>query len=147
MPRDFDIAPSPTTAAERLLALADFMDDLDAGLLDMRTVHHSCGTVHCAWGWGEQIGLFPRADKSDDESDNDAVWTREMETAEEGRSEMLGLDRGQFRHCFGLGYQFRTLGRPYTPQDVARHLRETAAELSSSSETDIASAETVFSSV
>ncbi len=70
-----------------------------------------------------------------------------METAEEGRSEMLGLDRGQFRHCFGLGYQFRTLGRPYTPQDVARHLRETAAELSSSSETDIASAETVFSSV
>ncbi len=126
MPRDGEFNRTTVTAAERLLELADFMDALDANLLDLRTVHHRCGTVHCAWGWGEQIGLFPRATDGED----DSVWAREMETAENGRSEILGLDREQFRYCFGMGYQFRNLGRPYTPQDVARHLRETAAALS-----------------
>jgi hypothetical protein len=32
--------------------------------------------------------------------------------AEAGRSALLGLDDRQFRACFGIGYQFRHLGRP-----------------------------------
>ena len=103
------------------------METLDVGQVDMRTVHHPCGAAHCAWGWGETIGLFSRAAGSDDE--DDAGWTAEMESAEDGRSTLLGLTRDQFRYCFGIGYQFRALGRPYTPADVARHLRETAAAL------------------
>ena len=101
------------------------METLDADQLDMRTVYHACGTAHCAWGWGETIGLLPRSDGAED----DAAWTREMLSAEEGRSARLGLTDKQFRHCFGIGYQFRALGRPYDPADVARHLRETAAEV------------------
>ena len=52
-----------------------------------------------------------------------------MESAEEGLSTILGLTDKQFRACFGIGYQFRFLGRPYTPADVAHNLRLTAAEL------------------
>jgi hypothetical protein len=125
MPRDGKIVPDETTAAAKLRHLAEFMDDLDADLLDLRTVHHACGTAHCAWGWGEVIGLFPRPEDGED----DAVWAAEMESAADGRSHILGLTDAQFRHCFGMGYQFRRLGRPYTPADVARHLRETATEL------------------
>jgi hypothetical protein len=115
------------TAAQKLLRLADFMETLDQEQLDLRTVHHSCGAVHCAWGWGETIGLFPRS--TGDGEEDDAGWTREMLSAEEGRSTLLGLTDRQFRACFGIGYQFRSLGRPYRPADVARNLRRTAAEL------------------
>ena len=125
MPRD-GTKPEERTAAAKLLELAEFMDDLDGDLLDLRTVHHACGTAHCAWGWGEVIGLFPKS--GDDEADS--VWAAELDSAQEGHSQLLGLDDAQFRRCFGMGYQFRKLGRPYTPADVARNLRETAAELS-----------------
>ena len=125
MPFDGNIDPDRMTAAEKLRHLADFMDTLDPDLLDLRTVHHRCGSAHCAWGWGETIGLFPRAAGEED----DAAWETEMLGAEAGHSALLGLDERQFRACFGIGYQFRRLGRPYTPADVARNLRETAAEL------------------
>lgn len=125
MPRDGDIPADRMTAAEKLLFLAEFMDTLEPDLLDLRTVHHPCGTAHCAWGWGETIGLFPKSTASED----DSVWEAEMLSAAQGRSAILGLDEKQFRHCFGIGYQFRRLDRPYTPSDVARHLRETASVL------------------
>ena len=125
MPRDGDARPDQMTAVEKLRGLAEFMVDLNADLLDLRTVHHSCGTAHCAWGWGEVIGMFPRSAGDED----DSVWAAEMQSAKEGRSHVLGLTDAQFRHCFGMGYQFRKLGRPYTPADVARHMRETAREL------------------
>ena len=125
MPRDGDIPTDRMTAAAKLLFLADFMDTLEPDLLDLRTVHHPCGSAHCAWGWGETIGLFPISALGED----DAVWEDEMLSAEKGRSTLLGLTEKQFRHCFGIGYQFRRLGRPYTPSDVARHLRETASML------------------
>lgn len=128
MPRDGTTPPEIRTTSAKLLELAEFMDDLDNDLLDLRTVHHACGTAHCAWGWGEVIGLFP---KSEDE-EADSVWAAEMESAQDGHSHLLGLDDTQFRHCFGMGYQFRKLGRPYTPADVARSLRETVAELGNS---------------
>jgi hypothetical protein len=129
MPRDATTLPEIRTARAKLIELAEFMDELDNDLLDLRTVHHACGTAHCAWGWGEVIGLFP---KSEDE-EADSVWAAEMESAQEGLSRLLGLNDTQFRRCFGMGYQFRKLGRPYTPADVARNLRATAAELSNSS--------------
>jgi len=128
MPRDGTVPSDQTTATAKLRELADFMDDLDNDLLDLRTVHHACGTAHCAWGWGEVIGLFPKSEGEDE----DSVWAEEMESAREGCSHQLGLTDAQFRHCFGMGYQFRKLERPYTPADVARHLRETAAELADS---------------
>jgi hypothetical protein len=121
MPRDGDIPADQMTAAAKLLHLAEFMETLEPGLLDLRT-------VHCAWGWGETIGLFPRAAA---DGEDDSVWENEMASAEKGRSMILGLDDRRFRHCFGIGYQFRKLGRPYTPADVAHHLRETAAALES----------------
>lgn len=128
MPLDGNIAADHMTAAAKLSHLAEYMETLETEQLDLRTVHHACGAAHCAWGWGEVIGLFPRSHGDED----DTEWTREMESAQEGRSHILGLTYDQFRHCFGIGYQFRTLGRPYTPSDVARHLRETAAELTES---------------
>ena len=127
MPRDGNSLTDKMTAAEKLSALAEFMETLEHDQLDMRTVHHACGAAHCAWGWGETIGLFPKPSAGEEE--DDAGWTKEMESAEEGRSALLGLTAKQFRACFGIGYQFRSLGRPYTPADVARNLRETAAEL------------------
>ncbi|NKB55741.1 MAG: hypothetical protein GKS00_05335 [Alphaproteobacteria bacterium] len=127
MPRDGNIPVSQMTAAAKLLYLADFLETLEFGQVDMKTVHHACGTAHCAWGWGEEIGLFPQRDDTDGE--DDAGWAQEMSSAEDGRSDILGLTDKQFRYCFGIGYQFRFLGHPYTPSDVARHLRETAAEL------------------
>ena len=125
MPKDGSIIIDQLSAATKLRTLADFMTDLDADLLDLRTVHHACGTAHCAWGWGEVIGLFPKSNDGDEE----AVWAQEMESAAKGCSTILGLNDAQFRHCFGMGYQFRNLGREYKPDDVARHLRETASEL------------------
>lgn len=131
MPRDGGIPTDrplgEMTAAAKLHHLADFMETLERSQLDLRTVHHPCGAAHCAWGWGETIGLFPRPTENDE--DDDSGWTREMLSAEDGRSTILGLTDKQFRVCFGIGYQFRSLGRPYTPADVARHLRQTAAEL------------------
>lgn len=127
MPRDGIISTDQLTAAEKLRQLADFMETLELGQLDLRTVHHACGAAHCAWGWGETIGLFPRFDNEGDE--DDAGWTREMLSAEQGSSMILGLTDKQFRACFGIGYQFRSLNRPYTPADVAHNLRQTAAEL------------------
>ena len=127
MPRDGNLPMDRMTAAAKLLHLADFMDTLEPGLLDLRTVHHPCGSAHCAWGWGETIGLFPGS--VGDREEDDSVWEYERISAEQGCSAILGLDDRQFRHCFGIGYQFRKLGRPYTPADVARHLRETAAAL------------------
>jgi hypothetical protein len=125
MPRDGSIPINQMTAAAKLLHLADFMETLNVGQLDLRTVHHTCGAAHCAWGWGEVIGLFPRSGGAEDDSE----WAAEMTSAEQGRSVLLGLTYQQFRHCFGIGYQFRSLGCPYTPTDVARHLRQTASEL------------------
>lgn len=125
MPRDGTISSDHMTVIEKLQYLADFMETLDEGQLDLRSVHHACGTAHCAWGWGEVIGLFPRAEGDED----DAVWADEMLSAKEGRSALLGLTDAQFRQCFGMGYQFRFLGRPYTPADVAENLRETASAL------------------
>lgn len=125
MPFDGKIDLVQMTAAEKLRHLADFMDTLEPDLLDLRTVHHPCGSAHCAWGWGETIGLFPKSTAGED----DSIWEAEMLSAERGRSMLLGLDEKQFRHCFGIGYQFRRLGRPWTPSDVARHLRETALVL------------------
>ncbi len=125
MPRDGNIPVEQMTAAAKLLHLAEFMETLEGGQLDLRSVHHSCGTAHCAWGWGEVIGLFPSSGGDED----DAVWADEMLSAKDGRSRLLGLTDAQFRQCFGMGYQFRFLGRPYTPADVARNLRETAAAL------------------
>jgi hypothetical protein len=127
MPRDGSNISDHLTAAATLRELADFMETLDSDQLDLRTVHHACGAAHCAWGWGETIGLFPRV--ADQGEEDDAGWTREMESAEEGRSALLGLTEKQFRTCFGIGYQFRRLGRPYTPADVAANLRLTATEL------------------
>ena len=125
MPRDGNIPVEQMTAAAKLLHLADFMETLELAQVDLRTVHHRCGAAHCAWGWGEVIGLFPRSDGDEDDSE----WTNEMLSAEQGCSKILGLSYQQFRHCFGIGYQFRLLNRPYTPADVARHLRHTAAAL------------------
>ncbi len=125
MPLDGNIPIDQMTAPAKLLRLADFMETLALGQVDLRTVHHPCGAAHCAWGWGEMIGLFPRSGGDEDDSE----WTHEMLSAEEGCSEILGLTYKQFRTCFGIGYQFRSLNRPYTPADVARHLRQTAAEL------------------
>jgi hypothetical protein len=131
MPRDGNIPTEHMTAAEKLRHLADFMETLDQEQLDLRTVDHPCGTTHCAWGWGETIGLFPRSTSGNEaeSGEDDAAWTREMLSAEEGRSTILGLTDKQFRTCFGIGYQFRFLNRPYTPADVAHNLRQTAAEL------------------
>ncbi len=129
MPLDGDMPADQMTAPAKLLHLADFMATLELEQVDLRTVHHSCGAAHCAWGWGEVIGLFPRSGGADDDSE----WTQEMSSAQEGCSEILGLTYEQFRHCFGIGDQFRRLGRPYTPADVARHLRQTAAELGNGS--------------
>lgn len=125
MPRDGNTPLKQMTAAAKLRYLADFMETLESEQLDLRTVHHACGSVHCAWGWGEEIGIFPRSESQDD----DAAWADEMASAEQGRSRTLGLTDKQFRSCFGMGYQFRKLGRPYAPADVARYLNETAAEL------------------
>ena len=127
MPRDGNSPIDHMTAAAKLRHLADFMETLETEQLDLRTVHHACGAAHCAWGWGETIGLFPRPKDQDEE--DDAGWTREMLSAEEGQSAILGLADKQFRTCFGIGYQFRLLGRPYTPADVAHNLRLTATEL------------------
>ena len=129
MPFDGKIDLTRMTAAEKLRHLADFMDTLEPDRLDLRTVHHPCGSAHCAWGWGETIGLFPKSAAGED----DSVWEAEMLSAGQGRSMLLGLDEKQFRHCFGIGYQFRRLGRRYTPSDVARHLRETASVLETAS--------------
>ena len=60
MPLDGNVADDRRTAAEKLRLLAEFMETLAPDQLDLRTVHHSCGAAHCAWGWGEMIGLFPR---------------------------------------------------------------------------------------
>jgi hypothetical protein len=129
MPLDGNTSVDQMTAAAKLLHLADFMETLELEQVDLRTVHHPCGAAHCVWGWGEVIGLFPRSDGSEDDSE----WTNEMVSAEEGCSKILGLTYKQFRYCFGIGYQFRSLDRPYTPADVAHHLRDTAAELESDS--------------
>lgn len=134
MPRDASLPFGPVTAADKLRHLAEFMETLAVDQVDLRHVHHGCGAAHCAWGWGEVIGLFPRAGESaagdeGGETEDDAGWEAEMLSAQTGRSALLGLTDKQFRHCFGIGYQFRRLGRSYTPADVARHLRETAAEL------------------
>ncbi len=129
MPLDGDIPVDQMTATAKLLRLADFMETLELGQVDLRTVHHPCGAAHCAWGWGEVIGLFPRSSGDEDDSE----WANEMLSAEEGCSKLLGLTYKQFRYCFGIGYQFRSLDRPYTPADVARHLRQTAAELGNGS--------------
>ncbi len=133
MDRPADLSIDHMTAAEKLLHLADYMETLELRQLDLRTVHHRCGAAHCAWGWGETIGLFLRStgekDCGEEGDEDDAGWTREMLSAEDGGSTILGLTDKQFRTCFGIGYQFRFLNRPYTPADVARHLRQTAAEL------------------
>jgi hypothetical protein len=126
MPLDGSTTATPMTAAEKLRHLAEFMETLTLEQVDLKTVHHTCGAAHCAWGWGEVIGLFPLAANSDED---DTVWADEMESAKEGRSAILGLTDEQFRFCFGMGYQFRRLNRPYTPDDVARNLRETATVL------------------
>ena len=62
MPKDGTLTSDKMTAVAKLNALAEFMDDLDGDFLDLRTVHHACGTAHCAWGWGEVIGLFPKSE-------------------------------------------------------------------------------------
>jgi hypothetical protein len=125
MPLDGKMPSDQMTAAAKLRQLADFLETLDTTQVDLRSVHHACGAAHCAWGWGEVIGVFSRTGGTED----DSGWTAEMLSAEEGRSDILGLTDKQFRYCFGIGYQFRNLKRAYTPSDVARHLRETAAEL------------------
>lgn len=125
MPLDGKMPSDQAMAAAKLRQLADFLETLDTTQVDLRSVHHACGAAHCAWGWGEVIGVFPRTEGTAD----DSGWTAEMLGAEEGRSDILGLTDKQFRYCFGIGYQFRHLNRAYTPSDVARHLRETAAEL------------------
>jgi hypothetical protein len=48
VPFDGKIDPDRMTAAEKLCHLADFMDTLEPDLLDLRTVHHRCGSAHCA---------------------------------------------------------------------------------------------------
>ena len=125
MPLDGNIPANQLSAKAKLLFLANFMEMLDIGQVDLRTVHHPCGAAHCAWGWGEVIGLFPQSSGIED----DSVWAEEMVTAKMGCSKILGLTYQQFRHCFGIGYQFRSLGRPYLLADVARHLRQIAEEL------------------
>ena len=105
MPLDGNITADQVTAAAKLFHLAEFMETLETEQVDFRTVHHACGAAHCAWGWGKIIGLFPRSHGNEDDSE----WTNEMETAQEGRSLILGLTDKQFRHCFGIGYQFRSL--------------------------------------
>ena len=125
MPLDGSVPANQVTAKAKLLLLANFMEMLDVGQVDLRTVHHPCGAAHCAWGWGEVIGLFPQSSGIE----GDSEWAEEMASAEMGCSKILGLTYQQFRHCFGIGYQFRSLGRPYLPADVARHLRQIAEEL------------------
>jgi hypothetical protein len=126
MPLDGTTTIAEMTTSEKLRYLAEFMETLTLEQVDLKTVHHACGAAHCAWGWGEVIGLFPPAGDSDED---DTVWAEEMLSAKEGRSVILGLTDEQFRFCFGMGYQFRFLNRPYTPEDVARNLRDTAKAL------------------
>ena len=109
MPLDGNIPLDQMTASAKLRHLADFMETLEDGKLDLRTVHQACGAAHCAWGWGEVIGLFARSTGEDDDSE----WAAEMASAEEGRSTLLGLTFQQFRHCFGIGYQFRINDHTY----------------------------------
>ncbi len=125
MPFDAGIPVDQMTAPTKLRCLAEHMETLDIEQVNMKTVHQPCGSAHCAWGWGEVIGLFPRPTGLED----DAGWAEEMMSAQEGCSVILGLTDKQFRYCFGIGYQFRSLDRPYIPADVARHLRDTAAAL------------------
>ncbi len=107
--------------AEKLRALADFMETLPPEKVNMGHVH--CGTAHCAWGWADLLGMVPSGDAFD-------LWRDEMAASRVCVSPIFGfrsLDR--FIYCFGSGRQFDYLNRPYTPADVARHLRETADDL------------------
>lgn len=115
--READKTSWPTTTAEKFYILADVIESKPPCRVNMLDWHSECGTAHCAFGWGEVIGLFPRFETTDERFDymqND-----------------LGLTWGQSDHCFGSGSQFLYLNRHYTPADVARHLRETARELES----------------
>jgi hypothetical protein len=129
MPFDADIPIDQMTAPAKLRYLADYMETLEIEQVNMKSVHHPCGSAHCAWGWGEVIGLFPRPVGIEESDEADVGWAEEMLSAEGGRSVVLGLTDKQFRYCFGIGYQFRSLDRPYAPADVARHLRDTAEAL------------------
>lgn len=101
---------STFTPAEKLRVLADFIETLPAKAVDMHDYH--CGTAACALGWAERIGMIASAER------------------EHISCDVFGLYRyEQIMHAFGCGEQFHYLNRPYTPADVARHLRETAAEL------------------
>ena len=108
--------------AAMLLYLADHMEGLSPGQVDMRVVHNTCGTQHCAYGWAENLGLVPKDSFLEETRYRDHLgW----------RSPNFGLNLTQHMHCFDDGPQFYYLNRRPTIDDVVRHLREVAAELPS----------------
>ena len=121
MPDGTNYIPRPDfttfTTAGKLRYLADFMETLKPEQVRMRVVHTVCGTAHCAYGWGEVIGLI----------DIDPSWQTGCISPQVIRG--LGLNSEQWMHAFGDGTQFAYLPRAYTLADVARHLREGAAEV------------------
>ena len=46
MPFNRKIPATNMTAAAKLLYLAEFLETLELVQVDLRTVHHACGTVH-----------------------------------------------------------------------------------------------------
>ena len=104
----------------RLRHLADFIETLPPEKVDMGDYY--CGTAACALGWASRMPEFQTRGMP---PNVDASTTTDTEFFGLGA---LAVGSPAF-FCFGTGSQFRYLGRPYTPADVARHLRETADEL------------------
>ncbi len=128
MPFDGKIAdyldPKTFSPIKKLEHLANFMETLEEEQVIMEQVH--CGSSHCAWGWGEMIGLF---DKDNGNNIGSNSYNIEDASSQCGHSNVLGLSESQFKYCFGSGSQLHYLRRQPLIHDVARHLRNTADEL------------------
>ena len=134
-PTNFTASPEALQAlspAAKLLYLAKFMEGLRPEQIDMQHVHSDCNTAHCAWGWGEEIGMISLAPERYGQY-SPSSYCSESDSAESKCSIIFELNKRQFIHAFGPGHQFgqdsEGNSNPYTPADVARHLREVAAEL------------------
>ena len=86
-----------------VLALADYMDGLNAPMFDMRVVRHPCGTPACALGHG-------------------FAWNLEL-TSRVSRC-LRTTDAGKWGELFG-GHLFQTI---HTPQQWAAHARQWVRE-------------------
>lgn len=116
MPKEVMPVHDLDTAWGFLRHLADIVESKVPEKVFMEAFHKSCGTAHCAWGWAE-ITPELRARMSDKSTSYMKLYYWRMST---------GLTPEEADYCFGSGYQFAYLRRPYTPADVARHLREVA---------------------